>query len=62
MKSQYERCPVCDKSPKILHWLDGHQMCVRCIKDKLEIGKKVKPYPPRYDDVYFEGLKWLDTL
>ena len=26
-------------------------------------GKLVKPQPePRYDDVFYEGLDWLDTL
>ncbi len=24
--------------------------------------KWVDPYPPRYDDVYEEGVKWLDSL
>lgn len=24
--------------------------------------KKIKPKPPRYDDVYYRGVAWLDTL
>ena len=23
---------------------------------------KEKPYPPRYDEVYFKGIQWLDSL
>jgi hypothetical protein len=28
----------------------------------LEIRKERRFTPPRYDKVYFEGLKWLETL
>jgi hypothetical protein len=24
--------------------------------------KMITPPPPRYDDVYFEGMRWLDWL
>lgn len=37
----------------------------RVVKEKLEENKnnKVVPQPePRYDDVYFEGLDWLNSL
>ena len=33
------------------------------LKEKLALRKEKLAYtPPRYDDVYFEGLKWLDRL
>lgn len=34
------------------------------LHDELNSGRKeklVKPPEPRYDDVYFEGLKWLNA-
>ena len=31
---------------------------------ELKLKKKTKPFPvkPIFDDVYYEGLKWLDNL
>ena len=42
---------------------------IQDMKERLRksLGKKSKekrfiPTPPRYDDVYYEGLAWLDSL
>ncbi len=33
------------------------------LQDKLAVRRKKRKYsPPRYDAVYFEGIKWLDSL
>lgn len=29
---------------------------------KRRVRVMVEPTPPRYDDVFYEGLTWLDTL
>jgi hypothetical protein len=32
------------------------------IKKRKDEHLKFKNIPPRYDEVYFEGMKWLDSL
>ena len=29
-------------------------------KDKVKVRKLVTPPPPRYDEIYYDGVNWLD--
>lgn len=32
------------------------------VRQAKKYEKRMKAPPPRYDDVFFEGVKWLDSL
>jgi hypothetical protein len=38
------------------------QIQAKLAEKKLKMEKSITPRPPRYDEVFFEGMKWLDSL
>ena len=38
------------------------QIQTKLAEKRLKKEKSSPPIPPRYDDVFFEGVKWLDSL
>jgi hypothetical protein len=38
------------------------QIQAKLAEKRLKKEKSIPPTPPRYDDVFFEGVKWLDNL
>jgi hypothetical protein len=38
------------------------QVKIKLAEKKRDKGRLVTPRPPRYDDVYWKGLEWLDSL
>lgn len=32
------------------------------LKRKFKTKNKIKPIEPRYDQIYFDGVDWLDSL
>ena len=35
---------------------------VELMGDDLKEMDRIQPTPPRYDDVFYDGLEWLDSL
>ena len=38
------------------------QIQAKLAEKRLKKEKTMPPTPPRYDDIFFEGVKWLDSL
>jgi len=56
------RCNACNRKDRAWSWIGVVYEC-RCGGKMIPLKKRKLSFTqPRYDDVFYEGLEWLDKL